>query len=118
MFPLDEKYASPEGPGFLLKKRKAGSESATQGRWLADRHRPKPVTAASLSPASGKGGKAAEGEGLAPGPIACSTKDFGLTLDIWSIAALAAEGKMTAKDVSRAIKLYKIDGEKPNPLHA
>ncbi|WP_027079687.1 pyruvate dehydrogenase (acetyl-transferring), homodimeric type [Luteimonas mephitis] len=35
-----------------------------------------------------------------------------------AIAALAAEGKMTAKDVSRAIKLYKIDVERPNPLHA
>ncbi|HVI57902.1 MAG TPA: pyruvate dehydrogenase (acetyl-transferring), homodimeric type [Luteimonas sp.] len=35
-----------------------------------------------------------------------------------AIAALAADGKMTAKDVSRAIKLYKIDVEKPNPLHA
>jgi pyruvate dehydrogenase E1 component len=35
-----------------------------------------------------------------------------------AIAALAADGKMTPKDVSRAIKLYKIDAEKPNPLHA
>ena len=35
-----------------------------------------------------------------------------------AIAALAAEGKMTAKDVARAIKLYKIDAEKPNPLSA
>ncbi|QSX78944.1 pyruvate dehydrogenase (acetyl-transferring), homodimeric type [Agrilutibacter solisilvae] len=33
-----------------------------------------------------------------------------------AIAALAAEGKMTAKDVARAIKQYKIDGEKPNPV--
>ena len=33
-----------------------------------------------------------------------------------AIAALAAEGKMTGKDVSRAIKLYKIDSAKPNPL--
>ena len=33
-----------------------------------------------------------------------------------AIAALAAEGKMTAKDVARAIKLYKIDAEKPNPV--
>ena len=33
-----------------------------------------------------------------------------------AIAALAAEGKMTAKDVARAIKQYKIDGEKPNPI--
>ena len=33
-----------------------------------------------------------------------------------AIAALAAEGKMTGKDVARAIKLYKIDSEKPNPV--
>ncbi len=33
-----------------------------------------------------------------------------------AIAALAAEGKMTAKDVARAIKQYRIDVEKPNPL--
>jgi pyruvate dehydrogenase E1 component len=33
-----------------------------------------------------------------------------------AIAALAAEGKMTAKDVARAIKQYKLDVEKPNPL--
>jgi len=33
-----------------------------------------------------------------------------------AIAALAAEGKMTAKDVARAIKQYKIDSEKPNPV--
>jgi pyruvate dehydrogenase E1 component len=33
-----------------------------------------------------------------------------------AIAALAADGKMTAKDVARAIKLYKIDAEKPNPI--
>ncbi|MDQ3617207.1 MAG: pyruvate dehydrogenase (acetyl-transferring), homodimeric type [Pseudomonadota bacterium] len=33
-----------------------------------------------------------------------------------AIAALAAEGKMTAKDVARAIKQYKIDSEKPNPI--
>jgi len=33
-----------------------------------------------------------------------------------AVAALAAEGKMTAKDVARAIKLYKIDAEKPNPI--
>ncbi|MFC3550456.1 pyruvate dehydrogenase (acetyl-transferring), homodimeric type [Lysobacter cavernae] len=33
-----------------------------------------------------------------------------------AIAALAAEGKMTAKDVARAIKQYKIDIEKPNPI--
>jgi pyruvate dehydrogenase E1 component len=33
-----------------------------------------------------------------------------------AISALAAEGKMSAKDVSRAIKTWKIDVEKPNPL--
>ena len=33
-----------------------------------------------------------------------------------AIAALAADGKMTAKDVARAIKQYKIDTDKPNPL--
>jgi pyruvate dehydrogenase E1 component len=33
-----------------------------------------------------------------------------------AIAALAAEGKMAGKDVARAIKLYKIDQEKPNPV--
>ena len=33
-----------------------------------------------------------------------------------AIDALAKEGKMTGKDVSRAIKLYKIDVEKGNPL--
>ncbi len=33
-----------------------------------------------------------------------------------AIAALAAEGKMTGKDVARAIKQYKIDVEKPNPF--
>ena len=33
-----------------------------------------------------------------------------------AIAALAKEGKMTAKDVARAIKQYKIDVEKPNPI--
>jgi len=33
-----------------------------------------------------------------------------------AIAALAAEGKMTAKDVARAIKQYKIDAEKPNSI--
>jgi pyruvate dehydrogenase E1 component len=33
-----------------------------------------------------------------------------------AIAALAAEGKMTTKDVARAIKQYKIDSEKPNPI--
>ena len=35
-----------------------------------------------------------------------------------AIAALAADGKMTGKDVARAIKLYKIDTDKPNPLSA
>ena len=35
-----------------------------------------------------------------------------------AIAALAAEGKLTAKDVARAIKLYKLDTERPNPLLA
>ena len=33
-----------------------------------------------------------------------------------AIAALATEGKMTGKDVARAIKQYKIDVEKPNPV--
>ena len=33
-----------------------------------------------------------------------------------AIAALAADGKMTGKDVARAIKQYKIDSEKPNPV--
>ena len=33
-----------------------------------------------------------------------------------AIAALAADGKMTGKDVARAIKLYKIDTDKPNPV--
>lgn len=33
-----------------------------------------------------------------------------------AIAALAAEGKMTGKDVARAIKLYKIESGKPNPV--
>ena len=35
-----------------------------------------------------------------------------------AIAALAADGKMTAKDVARAIKTYKIDVDKANPLLA
>jgi pyruvate dehydrogenase E1 component len=35
-----------------------------------------------------------------------------------AIAALAQEGKMTGKDVARAIKLFKIDSEKANPLGA
>jgi len=33
-----------------------------------------------------------------------------------AIAALAAEGKMTGKDVARALKQYKIDVEKVNPV--
>jgi len=33
-----------------------------------------------------------------------------------AIAALAAEGKMSAKDVARALKTWKIDADKPNPL--
>jgi pyruvate dehydrogenase E1 component len=33
-----------------------------------------------------------------------------------AIAALAADGKMTGKDVARAIKLYKIEVGKPNPI--
>ena len=33
-----------------------------------------------------------------------------------AISALAAEGKMNAKDVARAIKQYKIDPEKSNPI--
>ena len=32
-----------------------------------------------------------------------------------AVAALAAEGKMNAKDVARAIKQYKIDVERGNP---
>ncbi|MBV2208366.1 MAG: pyruvate dehydrogenase (acetyl-transferring), homodimeric type [Thermomonas sp.] len=35
-----------------------------------------------------------------------------------AVAALAADGKLTGKDVARAIKLYKLDAEKPNPLLA
>ena len=35
-----------------------------------------------------------------------------------AVAALAADGKLTAKDVARAIKLYKLDAEKQNPLLA
>ena len=35
-----------------------------------------------------------------------------------AVAALAADGKLTAKDVARAIKLYKLDPEKQNPLLA
>ena len=33
-----------------------------------------------------------------------------------AIAALAADGKVTGKDVARAIRQYKLDGDKPNPL--
>jgi pyruvate dehydrogenase E1 component len=33
-----------------------------------------------------------------------------------AIAALAAEGKMTTKDVARAVKTWKLNGDKPNPL--
>ena len=33
-----------------------------------------------------------------------------------AIAALAQEGKMNAKDVARAIKTFKIDAEKANPV--
>jgi pyruvate dehydrogenase E1 component len=33
-----------------------------------------------------------------------------------AVAALAAEGKMTPKDVARAIKTWKLNGDKPNPL--
>lgn len=33
-----------------------------------------------------------------------------------AIAALAADGKMSAKDVARAIKMYNIDAEKANPI--
>jgi pyruvate dehydrogenase E1 component len=35
-----------------------------------------------------------------------------------AVAALAAEGKLTAKDAAKAIKLYGIDGKKPNPIQA
>jgi pyruvate dehydrogenase E1 component len=35
-----------------------------------------------------------------------------------AVAALAAEGKLTAGDVAKAIEMYKIDDGKPNPLHA
>jgi hypothetical protein len=34
------------------------------------------------------------------------------------VAALAAEGKLTAKDAAKAVGLYGIDGLKLNPLHA
>ncbi|HHW4675004.1 MAG TPA: hypothetical protein ACQGQW_07450, partial [Xylella fastidiosa subsp. pauca] len=33
-----------------------------------------------------------------------------------AIAALAKEGKMTGKDVARAIEQYNINPEKPNPV--
>ena len=33
-----------------------------------------------------------------------------------AITVLAAEGKMTATDVVRAIKQYRIDSDKPNPI--
>ncbi|MDQ3495625.1 MAG: pyruvate dehydrogenase (acetyl-transferring), homodimeric type, partial [Pseudomonadota bacterium] len=33
-----------------------------------------------------------------------------------AITALAKDGKMTGKDVARAIKQYKIDTDKPNPV--
>jgi pyruvate dehydrogenase E1 component len=32
------------------------------------------------------------------------------------VAALAADGKLTPKDVVRAIKVFGIDAEKPNPI--
>ena len=35
-----------------------------------------------------------------------------------AVSALAAEGKLTAKDAAKAIELYGIDGKRPNPLHA
>jgi pyruvate dehydrogenase E1 component len=35
-----------------------------------------------------------------------------------AVAALAAEGKLTAKDAAKAIALYGIDGKKPNPIGA
>jgi pyruvate dehydrogenase E1 component len=35
-----------------------------------------------------------------------------------AIAALAAEGKLTAKDVAKASEHYGIDGKRPNPLGA
>jgi pyruvate dehydrogenase E1 component len=33
-----------------------------------------------------------------------------------AVAALGAEGKLTAKEVSKAIELYGIESAKPNPL--
>ncbi|NLA69258.1 MAG: pyruvate dehydrogenase (acetyl-transferring), homodimeric type [Gammaproteobacteria bacterium] len=35
-----------------------------------------------------------------------------------AIDALARDGRMTAKDAARALKLYRIDTDRPNPLHA
>ena len=35
-----------------------------------------------------------------------------------AVDALVKDGKLAAKDAARAIKLYKIDADKPNPLHA
>jgi pyruvate dehydrogenase E1 component len=32
------------------------------------------------------------------------------------VAALASEGVLTLKDVTKAIELYDIDAEKPNPI--
>ena len=37
---------------------------------------------------------------------------------IGAIAVLAAERKMTGKDVARAIKQYKLNVDQPNPLNA
>jgi pyruvate dehydrogenase E1 component len=33
-----------------------------------------------------------------------------------AVAALAAEGKLTAKDVARTNQLYGLQGTKPNPI--
>ena len=33
-----------------------------------------------------------------------------------AVAALAAEGKLSAKDVAKANEKYGVDGEKPNPV--
>ena len=33
-----------------------------------------------------------------------------------ALSALAKDGKVNAKDVARAIKTYKLDPDKPNPL--
>ena len=50
----------------------------------------------------------------------CVARAFGVPWEVHepSRAAMAAEGKLTAKDVARAIKLYKLDIERPNPLLA